>query len=366
MDLPPFLYGVLLGYNAGGEVQLKEWRRGRTMGTEEPEGRSAGEPGGGTIFDDVFRTMLQKLPRLVPAVLNEVFGTDYGADERMDQFRNEQIGPGGRTVTDSVLQVRDRTYHVECQSTADGTMAVRMIEYDFRIALDGALRAGGSYEMSFPHSCVLYLRHGRTSPEELKVKVNLPDGGSFWYRTPVVKVQEYTREEIFEKRLLFFLPYYVMRYERQFRRIEGDEGRLAELRGEFEAILRGLVEDEDEELPRADLMELIMRVVDHMLEPESRIRREVHEVMGGQVLELYSERLMREGRAEGLTEGRELGRAEERAKMESVLVHVKDEGRDLGRAEVVRQLCASGLLTPEQIAGAVGMTPEEVRALQGA
>ena len=51
--------------------------------------------------------------------------------------------------------------------------------------------------------------------------------------------------------------------------------------------------------------------------------------MGGQVLELYSERLMREGRAEG-----------------------------------VHQLCASGLLTPEQIAGAVGMTPEEVRALQ--
>ena len=194
------------------------------------------------------------------------------------------------------------------------------------------------------------------------MKVNLPDGGVFWYRTPVVKVQEYTREEIFEKRLLFFLPYYVMRYERQFRRIEEDEGRLAELRREFEAILRGLVRDGDEELPRADLMELILRVVDHMLGSESRIRREVHEVMGGRVLELYSERLMREGRAEG----RDLGRAEERAKMESVLVHVKDEGRDLGRAEVVRQLCASGLLTPEQIAGAVGMTPEEVRALQGA
>lgn len=341
------------------------------MGTDGAERLSA-EPAreSGTIFDDVFRTMVQKLPRLVPAVLNEVFGTDYGPDERMDQFRNEQIGPGGRTVTDSVLQVRDRTYHVECQSTADGTMAVRMIEYDFRIALDGALRAGGSCEIRFPHSCVLYLRHGRTCPEELRVKVKLPDGGAFWYRTPVVKVQEYTREEIFEKRLLFFLPYYVMRYERQFRRIEGDEGRLAELRGEFEAILRGLVADEDEELPRADLMELIMRVVDHMLGPESRIRREVHEVMGGQVLELYSERLMREGRAEGRdlgrAEGLELGRAEERAKMESVLVHVKDEGRDLGRAEVVRQLCASGLLTPEQIAGAVGMTPEEVRALQGA
>lgn len=159
-----------------------------------------------------------------------------------------------------------------------------------------------------------------------------------------------------------------MRYEKQFCRIEEDEGRLAELRQEFEAILRGLVQDEDEELSRADLMELIMRVVDHMLGTESRIRREVHEVMGGQVLELYSERLMREGQELGRTEGRELGRAEgraeERAKMESILVHVKDEGRELGRAEVVHQLCASGLLTPEQIAGVVGMTPEEVRALQ--
>ena len=194
------------------------------MGTDGAERLSA-EPAreSGTIFDDVFRTMIQKLPRLVPAVLNEVFGTDYGPDERMEQFRNEQIGPGGRTVTDSVLQVRDRTYHVECQSTSDGTMAVRMIEYDFRIALDGALKAGGSCEIRFPHSCVLYLRHGRTCPKELRVKVNLPDGGAFWYKTPVVKVQEYTREEIFEKRLLFFLPYYVMRYERQFRRIEGDE-----------------------------------------------------------------------------------------------------------------------------------------------
>ena len=53
-----------------------------------------------------------------------------------------------------------------------------------------------------------------------------------------------------------------MRYEKQFCRIEEDEGRLAELRREFEAILRGLVRDGDEELPRADLMELILRADD--------------------------------------------------------------------------------------------------------
>ena len=30
-----------------------------------------------TIFDDVFRTMVQKIPKLLIPVINEVFGTNY-------------------------------------------------------------------------------------------------------------------------------------------------------------------------------------------------------------------------------------------------------------------------------------------------
>ena len=30
-----------------------------------------------TIFDDVFRTMIQKMPKLLIPVINEAFGTDY-------------------------------------------------------------------------------------------------------------------------------------------------------------------------------------------------------------------------------------------------------------------------------------------------
>lgn len=33
-----------------------------------------------TIFDDVFRTMLEKMPELVIPLINEVFGTDYPKD----------------------------------------------------------------------------------------------------------------------------------------------------------------------------------------------------------------------------------------------------------------------------------------------
>ena len=33
-----------------------------------------------TIFDDVFRTMIEKMPELVIPLINEVFVTDYPAD----------------------------------------------------------------------------------------------------------------------------------------------------------------------------------------------------------------------------------------------------------------------------------------------
>ena len=34
----------------------------------------------GTIFDDVFRTMLEKMPYLAIPLINEVFGTSYPED----------------------------------------------------------------------------------------------------------------------------------------------------------------------------------------------------------------------------------------------------------------------------------------------
>ncbi len=42
-----------------------------------------------TIFDDVFRTMLEKMPLLIIPLINEVFGTDYPGDISIVQRRNE-------------------------------------------------------------------------------------------------------------------------------------------------------------------------------------------------------------------------------------------------------------------------------------
>ena len=35
------------------------------------------------------------------------------------------------------------------------------------------------------------------------------------YTVPVIKVQEYTKSVIFQKKLFFLLPFYIMRYEKE-------------------------------------------------------------------------------------------------------------------------------------------------------
>ena len=42
-----------------------------------------------TIFDDVFRTIAQKMPQLLIPLINEVFHTSYSEEEQFEQLRNE-------------------------------------------------------------------------------------------------------------------------------------------------------------------------------------------------------------------------------------------------------------------------------------
>ena len=76
----------------------------------------------------------------------------------------------------------------------------------------------------------------------------------------------------------------------------------------------------------ADLVKLIVEISDYILKKEENIRKGVSDAMGGKVLELESERLLRIGKAEGKAEGRAEGKAEGRAEG-------KAEGRAEGKAE---------------------------------
>ncbi len=54
-----------------------------------------------TIFDDVFRTMVEKMPYLIVPLINEVFHTSYPEDVKIVQLRNEHQLENGEPITDA-------------------------------------------------------------------------------------------------------------------------------------------------------------------------------------------------------------------------------------------------------------------------
>lgn len=258
-----------------------------------------------TIFDDVFRTMLEKMPELIIPLINEVFGTDYPADIPIVQKRNEHYTENGKIITDSHLYIAGKMYHIECQSTSDSSMIIRMVEYDFAVALEAVEKENEKYRMYFPHSCVLYLR-GKNGPEQLEMELIMPDGQCLNYRVPVIRVEQYTQDIIFQKKLLFLLPFYIIRYEKIADTIEKDRELFRSLMDEYTIIEQRLEQallPKGKEKEYRDLIELISRIADYIFAKSDRTKKGIGEIMGGKVLELESDKLIERGMQQGMQQG---------------------------------------------------------------
>lgn len=172
-------------------------------------------------------------------------------------------------------------------------MAIRMFEYGFEIGLDRAKQTKDYLHVQLPESAVLYLRHNANTPDVLMVEVSTPQGESVTYESKVIKVQNYTRDVIFRKKLLLFLPYYIMRYENELDEIEKDPARVKKLLKEYQGIcdkLEKVLEEDGESELYTNLIGLIVKISDYMLREQKNTRKEMNK-MGGQVLELYTDKV---------------------------------------------------------------------------
>ena len=167
-----------------------------------------------TPYDDVFRTLLTDCTALIIPVVNELFHTSYTGKETIHLLQNEHFiklpdGSEQERITDSSFEILGRErkrYHVECQSTEDGSMIVRMFEYDTQLALENREVTAGALVVHFPDSAIVALRHTKNTPEVMTVMIRTP-GGEVSYAVPVLKVRQYTVEEIFEDRKRLYEKY---------------------------------------------------------------------------------------------------------------------------------------------------------------
>lgn len=159
---------------------------------------------------------------MIIPVINEIFGEAYTGDEEIrfypnEHFLDQQDEAGKERITDANFTVFGKTpkkYHIECESSLpDGKMTIRLFEYDAQIALDEGEITEDTLTVTFPNTAVLYLRSYKQTPDKMKYVIITP-GGTVQYDIPVMKVNAYSLNDIFEKGLLILISFYIFRMRR--------------------------------------------------------------------------------------------------------------------------------------------------------
>ena len=205
----------------------------------------------------------------------------------------------------------------------DDTIIVRIFEYDAQIALNDGKRDGTTFTVSFPHSAVMALRHTKKTPSSMHIRVVTPSGEA-GYDVPVIKVQQYSLEEIFQRKLLFFLPFYIFGHESRLQDCEDDEIELKKLTNEY-IYIRSRLDDlqktgEISEFMKSAICAMTSHVLALIAQNYQKVREGVGHIMGGKILEYEAKTIRNEERRRAQAETEERAKDMIRDRMELPLV----------------------------------------------
>ena len=268
----------------------------------------------GNIYDGAFRTILNDCRKLIIPVINEIFCESYTGEEIIEFFPNEhfldqQDAADRERITDTNLRIigkHTRKYHLECESSLpDGRITIRLFEYDAQIALDEGEVREETLTVTFPNTAVIYLRSYKKTPDKMKYVIVTP-GGTVQYDVPLMKVQAYSLDDIFEKNLLLLIPFYIFSHEKSFSEYNKNEQKLEELKGEYLEILKRLDELERQEVigafDKRTIIELSNDVIREIAQKYENVQKGVGDIMGGALIETEARIILTQGKNEGISE----------------------------------------------------------------
>ena len=157
-------------------------------------------------------------------------------------------------------------------------------------------------------------------------------GGTVRYDVPVMKVQTYSLDDIFDKQLLMLLPFYIFSHENNLPEYNSNGQKLKELEEEYKEILERLDTLEDQgkigTFDKRTIIELSRDVIKEIAQKYENVQKGVGGIMGGALIE---------------TEARKI--------------------RDEARKKTALVLLEMGKLTIEEISAASGLSIAEVEQL---
>ena len=268
----------------------------------------------GNIYDGAFRTILNDCRKLIIPVINEIFDEHYTGEEEIRFFPNEhfldqQDAADKERITDTNFQIIGRIvkkYHLECESSLpDGKITIRLFEYDAQIALDEGEVTEETLTVTFPNTAVMYLRAYKKTPDKMKYVIITP-GGTVQYDVPIMKVQSYSLDEIFEKRLLMLIPFYIFSHEKSFSEYNNNEQKLEELKAEYRIILERLDDLEKQGIigafDKRTIIELSSDVIREIARKYENVQKGIGAMMRGPLIQTEARTILNRGISENKKE----------------------------------------------------------------
>ena len=191
------------------------------------------------LWDEALKKEVFVMPEQVFPLIQELYGKHYDKGTPIEPLATEfsveradtrKISSIRADIT--LLIAKKDIYHFECQLEHDGTMVLRMFEYDVHVALSypatipGDESRDSQYSLNFPHSAVLYLQDNQNTPDFLQCKIHFQDGGEYLYRIPTLKIQSYSLTDIEDKHLTLLTPFLPLRFRKKMVK-DKDTGKIS-------------------------------------------------------------------------------------------------------------------------------------------
>lgn len=252
-----------------------------------------------TPYDDSFRTLLTDCKRLVIPLVNEMFGEKWLESENVELYQNEVFittGTDKKRITDSNFTIGpSRRYHIECQSSSDGTMTVRIFEYATQVAITTAESNASETVFTMPASGILYLRCNDHTPDFHKIVVNTP-GGNVDYKIPIIKIKDYSLDELLRKRLFFLIPFYFFNYPLE--ELEHNNDMIEEMKNTYRKLWNDLEimvqQNKLSEFEKSAIKAMCEKVAQSLATNYNNVKEGVESIMGGKILDYEAKRIKKE------------------------------------------------------------------------
>ena len=287
----------------------------------EPEGQMktlSSETASSTPYDDAWRTLSTTASQLLVPMVNEAFGEHFPDDAVVTMFPNEHLllqqdGTSKKRITDTSFTIlspdvpgfpgervaivdgpSEKHYLFECESSPVGSkLLIRIVEYSVTTALDqDSATESGKLVIHIPQAAVLSLRSTKNTPDEMEIVI-ATEKGQVSSTVHVMKLSNYTADQILEKKLYLLIPFLLFNYEKQFPAIQNDDGKYRALLDEYQTLYRRV----DELIPADEhtfslidtftskaLRAMTHTVVDGLAKNYPMIREGVKSAVGGHII----------------------------------------------------------------------------------